>query len=298
MLIPSNAVVSSSYSPRDRLYPFLWKPVPIPVCIHKSDKWPFVNDNIYDQVVSQVKNDIDWLRNITGIDLFYDGFRDYPSEEGSIVISYLTEAEFEAINPGGYWAVAITSPTDDSKNILKSTIYWNAGKVDIIEKFAGVLMHELCHSIGIEHYNGDYSIMNSGNMYLHYIHQSMPKSADLICFYYLKRGVVPAEPSIYNFGDTHAAKGIYLHIPCLRAFDNNLFQVTLRGLKEADGNWYLTANSADYRRTYAYNEPKAVIDGKLITIQVRFQERSNIIIAEEVSAPKGGQVKFVVKEVQ
>ena len=286
----------------DRLFNTLWHHTdqPISVFLETTGPWPFDLD-VAEHVI---RNDCDWLSHTMQqrYALKYQGRVNFAPVEGAISIGYLSEAEFNEVVPpdangNSYWAVAVTSPElDDNTRTARVMIWFNANKVDDPAKFAGILFHELLHAIGVQHYDGEWSVMNA-SPYNPYWVQGTPKAADFLPLYRLSHGLINAEPKIYDYGDPHAASGVLIHIPCIEAW-GAWYEVTLRAFCHYDGFWRLEAKREDYR-TAPYRKPTCfMLPEDKLEIRVRYGMRDNVIRATlEGAGTIGTTMRFKVDEV-
>ena len=195
--------------------------------------------NIY--IVQEIiRNQCGWLHHATGIDISYGGFTDVPvqPETPGFVIGVMSHKQFVDVFPWssgkGYWAYTRLY-WDWTNSMYSVAIGFDLSKVDSIDKFAGILLHEIYHGLGIRHINDSYSIMNN-DPYLDYKRQATSKYRDLVSLSTKFDVGTYAYPSVNDHGAPNGGK-LSIHIPSI-VFEERFWEVTLDATR-AENFWYL-----------------------------------------------------------
>ena len=176
-------------------------------------------------MVASTRKLIEWMQYV-GISISFGGETTALPTPDSDIIGFQSGEDFNNGPHPWAWAYAW----------YYGGIVYRADTVTSCEKYLGILMHEIMHSLGIPHQSDDvYSIMNN-QPYLSYHEQGTAKAYDLKLL-----GVSKGYVSVFDWGRNDSIElrdRFQFYIPALE-HEGELHSAELRGWKRHDGKWFL-----------------------------------------------------------
>lgn len=229
-----------------------------------NEHTPFDDQIIEDQLILYT----DWLNYVKGINISV-GEPINNSEPGIITVQYSDSTDWVGTCNRDITGVSINS----------AEIFFSKTRCSTPAEFAGTLMHEFQHALGIFHYNDAYSIMNDAP-YMNYVYRGTCKREDFNTLDDRFAGpTIKYFPAVYDYGKLQD-KCIF-SIPVIE-YKGNRVEMMLLGEKTND-EWIFTGEQI---KDVPYAKSVCTIDSGVWTIPIRYMKHDLTITAEEIPDPK------------
>lgn len=274
-----------------------WKR-PVPVYYYKHPACPIDHDLVM-RNLSYVCNLFRFYSE-DRLEIYFAGIvTKEPEEEVSdcVVVTYRDEGYIDNISGGKYWAWTSWRWKSGwiGKEMTSAVISFDPGRVRHPSKLLSMLMHEITHAIGVDHYQ-DYSIMRN-DPYLTYPEQGTYKLADFQTFQRLVGGSgLRAYPTFYDWG-MPAGIDQYLsaqmHIPIIKAW-GKWWRVDLNVFSEKGK---IILETQDYYPCTSYMKPAAELRGDLLEFDAYYDKPIHVT-AEKIKKHPSDSHAFRVVDIQ